>query len=172
MLDHHHPGTDWGITGVMAKAPSAGRSLLAQTGGEFDAVSPVSPEQTAKPLLHLYVIGPMRLTDAAGRKIVIRGRKTMALLALVALGPQMQRSRAWLRDKLWSGSDDIRSATSLRQSLFELRRDLGPIADQVLDISANLVALHPVLVWVDQLALAGDATLFRKLNLSEPAFPN
>ncbi len=121
----------------------------------------------SKPLLHLYLIGPMRITDADGRKIVIRGRKALALLALTALGPQMQRSRAWLRDKLWSGSDEIRAATSLRQSLFELRRDLGALGEQVLEITADAIALDPARVWVDQIALAGDAALFRRLGLTE-----
>ena len=167
MFDHHHPRSDWCITGVMATAPATDRPALAPPSWEFDAVSSVSQDKSGHPLLQLYVIGPMRVLDRGGRKIAIRGRKTMALLALVALGPQMQRSRAWLRDKLWSGSDDARSATSLRQTLFELRRDLGPLADQVLDISANVVALQPDLVWVDQLALAHDAGLFRKLNLTE-----
>ena len=151
MFDHHHPRPDSHGSGSCATASSL----------------QMSPEHPCRPILHIHVIGPMRLTDAAGHKIVIRGRKTMALLALVALAPQMQRSRAWLRDKLWSGSDEMRSATSLRQSLFELRRDLGTIANQVLDISGNLVALRPGLVWVDQVELGRDAALFRKLNLSE-----
>lgn len=149
--------------GTAQRSGVAGRDLDA-LAWEFGTMAyPVSP----RPLLHLYLVGPMRVTDAEGRKIVIRGRKALALLALTALGPQMQRSRAWLRDKLWSGSDETRAATSLRQSLFELRRDLGPVGAQVLDITADAVALDPALVWVDQIALAADATLFRKLGLRE-----
>ncbi|TVP72762.1 MAG: transcriptional regulator [Rhodobacteraceae bacterium] len=123
-----------------------------------------TPQATA---LNLYLIGPMRITDAQGQKIVVRGRKAQALLALTALGPQMRRSRIWLRDKLWSNSDEARSSTSLRQSLFELRRDLGEVGQTALEISADTVALNPAMVWVDLLALQRDATLMRTLGLTE-----
>ncbi len=117
--------------------------------------------------LNLYLIGPMRITDAQGQKIVVRGRKAQALLALTALGPQMRRSRVWLRDKLWSNSDEARSSTSLRQSLFELRRDLGKTGQTALEISADTIALNPEEVWIDLLALQRDASLMRSLGLSE-----
>lgn len=117
--------------------------------------------------LNLYLIGPMRVTDAKDQKLVVRGRKAQAILALTALGPQMQRSRVWLRDKLWSTSDEGRSATSLRQSLFELRRDLGAAGQDALDITSDTVALRPDAVWVDHHAVQRDASVFFKLGLSE-----
>lgn len=138
----------------------------------FDHLSDMTtpgPEQTdeSAPLLHLYLAGPMRVTNAKGQKLVIRGRKAQAILALTALGPQMQRSRVWLRDKLWSQSDEIRSSTSLRQSLFELRRDLGADAQQALDITSDSVCLDPAHVWVDVTEVQRDAALFARLGLTE-----
>lgn len=130
----------------------------------MDARSRNCPQTSA---LRLYLLGPMRICDGAGQKLVVRGRKAQAILALTALGPQMQRSRVWLRDKLWSLSDEGRSATSLRQSLFELRRDLGPAGQSALDISADTVALDPGQVWVDYLAVQRDPGLFQQLGLTE-----
>lgn len=149
-----------------------------QTDGSnrcFSSAWPESPEAhimhthtASQPrLLNLHLIGPMRVTDARGQKLVVRGRKAQAILALTALGPQMQRSRVWLRDKLWSTSDEARSATSLRQSLFELRRDLGVAGQDALDITADTVALRPDKVWVDQHEVRRDASLFFKLGLTE-----
>ncbi|MFN7002455.1 MAG: transcriptional regulator [Roseinatronobacter sp.] len=118
-------------------------------------------------ILNLYLAGPMRVTDGQGQKLVIRGRKAQALLALTALAPQMQRSRVWLRDKLWSQSDETRSSTSLRQSLFELRRDLGPKAEAALDITTDTVGLNSSRVWVDVTEVQRDAALFSRLGLTE-----
>lgn len=122
--------------------------------------------ETSK-ILNLYLAGPMRVTDGQGQKLVIRGRKAQALLALTALAPQMHRTRVWLRDKLWSQSDETRSSTSLRQSLFELRRDLGPQAEEALDITTDTVGLNPARVWVDVTEVQRDAALFSRLGLSE-----
>ena len=120
-----------------------------------------------QPVLRLYLAGPMRVTDGQGKKLVIRGRKAQAILALTALAPQMQRSRVWLRDKLWSQSDESRSSTSLRQSLFELRRDLGPRAQDALDIDTDRIGLSAEHVWVDVTEMQRDAALFARMGLSE-----
>ena len=37
----------------------------------------------------------------------------------------------------------------------------------MLEITADAIALDPARVWVDQIALAGDAALFRRLGLTE-----
>ncbi|MFT5508738.1 MAG: tetratricopeptide (TPR) repeat protein, partial [Hyphomicrobiaceae bacterium] len=44
---------------------------------------------------------------------------------MLALSPGNRRSRAWLQDKLWSDRGEQQGATSLRQSLSEIRRSLG-----------------------------------------------
>lgn len=132
---------------------------------EANAMTGARPETSH--ILHLYLAGPMRVTDGQGQKLVIRGRKAQALLALTALAPQMHRTRVWLRDKLWSQSDETRSSTSLRQSLFELRRDLGAQAEGALDITADTVGLNAGRVWVDVTEVQRDAALFSRLGLSE-----
>jgi len=106
------------------------------------------------------------LTDD-DRNLTPRGKKTQGLLALLALAPRGTRTRVWLRDKLWSCSDEKKSASSLRQTVFELRKDLGPLADDILDINRLSIGLRLDRVWIDHHALGEDPTLFAKLDLTE-----
>jgi hypothetical protein len=119
-----------------------------------------------RPALRLYVVGAFCLRDGEGRAIVVRSRKAQAMLALLALSPRGTRSRVWLRDKLWSGSDERRSSTCLRQTLFELRRDLGTLADTALRVSAHEIALNLQTVWIDHRAVRDDPVAFRRYGLS------
>lgn len=117
------------------------------------------------PALRLYVLGAFCLRDAQDRTIVVRSRKAQAMLAMLALSPRGARSRVWLRDKLWSGSDEKRSSTCLRQTLFELRRDLGALADSALRVNSHEIALHAHRVWIDHAAVQSDPAAFHRLGL-------
>lgn len=121
----------------------------------------------ANAMLRLHVLGPFRLCDAANRPIQLRSRKAQALLALLALSPRGERTRVWLRDKLWSTSDERRSSTNLRQILFELRRDIGPMADRAIEFGPQTISLRVGRVWVDRQAVETDASLFHGLGLNE-----
>ncbi|TNJ40619.1 tetratricopeptide repeat protein [Phaeobacter sp. B1627] len=105
-----------------------------------------APTQT---VARLFVIGPLRLTDGAGNSVTPRSKKACALLALLALAPRCQRTRVWLRDKLWSESCERKSSTSLRQLLFELRRDLGGLFDAMLEVDRHAIMLRRDAVWID-----------------------
>ena len=118
-------------------------------------------------LLRLHVLGPFKLCDASNHPIHVRNRKAQALLALLALSPRGERSRVWLRDKLWSESDEKRSSTNLRQTLFEIRRDLGALATRALDIGTQTITLRPGRVWVDHDAVRHDPVSFAALGLSD-----
>lgn len=102
-----------------------------------------------KTLAKLFVIGPLRLTDGTGQNLTPRSKKACGLLALLALAPRRQRTRVWLRDKLWSESCERKSATSLRQLLFELRRDLGGLFDAIFEVDRHTIALNRAIVWID-----------------------
>lgn len=118
-------------------------------------------------MLRLHVLGPFRLCDAANRPISLRSRKAQALLGLLAISPRGERTRVWLRDKLWSASDERRSSTNLRQILFELRRDIGPIADRAMDFGPQTLSLRAGRVWVDHQAVEADPALFHSLGLNQ-----
>ena len=102
--------------------------------------------------LRIHTIGPF-LVEIDSRPVVIHSRKAQGLLALLALAPRGQRTRVWLRDKLWSGSDERRAATSLRQTLFDLRQALGSRADGILQVDRITIGLRLDRVWVDMRAL-------------------
>ncbi len=115
----------------------------------------------------LFLLGPFALRDGTGTVFTPRGTKAKALLALLALAPRKQRTRVWLRDKLWSASDERRSSTSLRQVLFELRRDLGWLFDALLDIDRHAIGLRPDAVWIDHAAVLEGSVGLADLGISQ-----
>ena len=60
-----------------------------------------------------------------GNPLALKGRKTQALLAVLALSPGTAFSREKLTNLLWSDRGDEQARGSLRQALAELRRALG-----------------------------------------------
>lgn len=134
-----------------------------QTGSRVSADSEQGTTQLAK----LYVLGPLGLFSAGDRNLTPRGKKAQGLLALLALAPRGQRTRVWLRDKLWSTSDEQKSASSLRQTVFELRKDLGALADEILDINRMSIGLRLDRVWIDHSTVAEDPQQLHKLEITE-----
>ena len=117
-------------------------------------------------LMRLHVLGAFALFSLDDRNVTPRGRKVQALLALLALAPRGQRTRVWLRDKLWSESNEKNSALSLRQTVFELRKSLGDWADHVLTVDRNAIALCLDKMWVDVRAIRENPALFWELQLT------
>ena len=74
----------------------------------------------------IQVVGPLRLVGSDGCDRTPKGRKACALLGLLALAPENKRARKWLQDKLWSDRGEDQGSQSLRQTLSEIRRALGP----------------------------------------------
>jgi hypothetical protein len=93
--------------------------------------------------------GPLRLVLPGGREVRVRSRKGQGCLALLATGTGLRRSRAWLADKLWSDRGPEQAAGSLRQTLVELRRALGPHG-AVLAADRQSVWLDPARVAVER----------------------
>lgn len=122
-----------------------------------------TPTQT---VAKLFVIGPLRLSDGAGNTVTPRSKKACALLALLALAPRCQRTRVWLRDKLWSESCERKSSTSLRQLLFELRRDLGGLFDAMFEVDRHAIMLRRDAVWIDIRNIETDINTFTALRVT------
>ena len=114
----------------------------------------------------IYLVGTMSVTAPNGTDLTPRSKKARALLALLALAPRGRRTRVWLRDKLWSGCDEKRSANSLRQTVFEIRRDLNGHADSILNIDRVTIGLKPGHVWVDVAAIKHMPQMLHDLGLS------
>lgn len=110
------------------------------------------------------------------------GRKTRALLAIVALSQPRPVLRSRLAELLWSRRPEEQARASLRQEIHRLLEVLSPAGQEVLAINRDSLALRPGVVWVDveevlrattthpgSLALL-DSELLEELDGVDPAF--
>lgn len=106
--------------------------------------------QTHANKITISVLGPFQVRDGDGVVLPLKGAKNQALLAMLALSPDMSRPRRWLEDKLWSTFGPEQASANLRQALSKLRSALGPSAD-TLCADRSSVSLDPRGVSVDLL---------------------
>lgn len=77
-------------------------------------------------MLSLRLLGGLHAERRPGRALVIRRKKAQVLLAYLAVRPGRACSRDTLATLLWSGTTDEHARHNLRQTLFALRRTIGP----------------------------------------------
>ena len=130
--------------------------------------------ENAQNRISINLVGPFQVVNSDGRDCTPRGRKSCALLALLALSPNKKRGRRWLQDKLWSDRGSEQGAASLRQSLAEIRRILG--SDKgCLIVDRSMIALDSDRILIetesniDQQQL-GDSELLEGLEIKDPEF--
>ena len=119
------------------------------------------------------VLGPFLVRDGDGVTLPIKGAKNQALLAMLALSPDMSRPRRWLEDKLWSTFGPEQASANLRQALSKLRNALGPAAEVIradrssvaLDTRAITVDLHEEVVPEDD-----RVELLQGIDVRDPEF--
>jgi tetratricopeptide (TPR) repeat protein len=102
----------------------------------------------------LQLLGPFRLTDPGGRRVPVSSKRGMALIAMLAMSLEGERSRGWLQEKLWGARQDAQARGSLRRELSELRKLLNPggsDADAILITERDRVRLDLTRVRVDAL---------------------
>src|SRR5581483_2126335 len=83
----------------------------------------VGEESTAAPL-SLTLLGGFQARLASGRVLSLRTKKAQALLAYLAARPGRAHPRAKLAALLWGEAGDEQARSSLRQTLFALRKAL------------------------------------------------
>jgi TolB-like protein len=98
-------------------------------------------------MLRLKLFGRFALETTDGKAVVLSARKARALLAYLALTPDMSRSRDEIMALLWSDRAESQARGSLRQVLAGLRKELGD-ATSVLHTNNESVALDPGLIEV------------------------
>lgn len=115
--------------------------------------------------------GPFRIEDANGAEITPQLRKSRGLIALLATSENHYRTRAWIQNKLWSDRAPEQAASSLRQSLADIRRHLGDLRDIVIADRTG-VALNPDAVELIDMPNGTDTTarLFEGLGIRDTAF--
>ncbi len=74
----------------------------------------------------LRLVGPFRLTGGDGARIEVSSRKGRALIAMLAMSPDGERTRGWLQDRLWGSRPPVQAQASLRRELANLRMAVNP----------------------------------------------
>jgi TolB-like protein/tetratricopeptide (TPR) repeat protein len=81
-----------------------------------------------RPLHQLYtlkLLGSFQLSAPNGRRITVRSRKGMALIAMLAMAKDGEHTRVWLEEKLWGARQKAQAKSSLRQELALLKKLLS-----------------------------------------------
>lgn len=118
--------------------------------------------------LRVILTGRFRLESPQGQDITPKGVKTQALVALLAISPDLSRNRRWLEGKLWSDRGPAQASASLRQSLAELRRLLGPDQD-ILLADRQKVGLRRDRSEID-LSQSGEREFLEGIDVRDPEF--
>jgi TolB-like protein len=99
--------------------------------------------------LHISLLGGFEARLRSGEVLALKGRKTQALVAYLALAPGEQRTRDELVALLWGDRGEQQARSSLRQSLSELRKALGDAGDSLLVAERDAVSLDADAIDVD-----------------------
>lgn len=99
--------------------------------------------------VRLRLIGQMEAWTINSESVLPPGRKTRALLAIVALSQPRPVLRSRLAELLWSRRPEEQARASLRQEIHRLLEVLSPAGVDILAISRDSLALRPGVVWVD-----------------------
>ncbi|MGI4953005.1 MAG: BTAD domain-containing putative transcriptional regulator [Janthinobacterium lividum] len=149
-----------------------------------DATLQAQSTEVTSPLVsvRLRLIGHMEAWTVNSESVLPPGRKTRALLAIVALSQPRPVLRSRLAELLWSRRPEEQARASLRQEIHRLLEVLSPSGQDILAITRDSLALRPGVVWVDveevlrattanpgSLALL-DSELLEELDGVDPAF--
>jgi DNA-binding SARP family transcriptional activator/TolB-like protein len=100
-------------------------------------------------MIRLRLIGQMEAWTLTSESVLPIGRKTRALLAILALSSPRPVLRGRLAEMLWSRRPEEQARASLRQEIHRLMATLGPAGPNVLVINRDHLALRPGSAWVD-----------------------
>jgi len=112
-------------------------------------IGPTTRTPDNSPPLRLRLIGLMEARAASGESVLPVGRKTRALLAVVALSAPRPTLRGRLAELLWSRRPEEQARASLRQEIHRLHEALAPAGDETVIVTRDHVTLYPDRVWVD-----------------------
>jgi TolB-like protein len=91
--------------------------------------------------LRASLFGSFQLFAPDGAEIVLTGKRTQALVAMLCLQPGVAVDRDRLSHLLWRGKYRAHARASLRQTLLALKKQLAPICDEFLQVSRERVAV-------------------------------
>jgi TolB-like protein/two-component SAPR family response regulator len=99
--------------------------------------------------LTLTLLGEPQLADAEGAEIAVPSRKSMALLAFLAAARGQSANREKLMGLLWGDRFDQQARQSLRQTLYSLRKLLGPSGEDAIGVTGDNVSINGTIVRTD-----------------------
>ncbi len=100
-------------------------------------------------VLRLRLIGQMEAWTLSAEPVLPVGRKTRALLAIVALSAPRPALRGRLAELLWSRRPEEQARASLRQEIHRLLESLSPAGTDILTATRDHLTLRPGAAWVD-----------------------
>ena len=100
-------------------------------------------------MMRLRLIGQMEAWTLDSNSVLPSGRKTRALLAVLALAVPLAVMRARLADLLWSRRPDEQARASLRQEIHRWQDVLAPAGPGILVVNRDSLSLRPGAAWVD-----------------------
>lgn len=95
------------------------------------------------------LFGPFRLLKPGGDRIQIPSKKGIAVVAMLAMAKDGERSRSWLQDKLWGKRQHTEARGSLRRELSNLRKLLNHGDTELLVCEHDRVQLNLKLIDID-----------------------
>lgn len=108
------------------------------------------PRPTGDPLaVRLRLIGQMEALTLDDRSVLPPGRKTRALLAIVALSAPRPVLRSRLAELLWSRRLEEQARASLRQEIHRLLDVLASKDIDIIAVSRDHLMLRPGTAWLD-----------------------
>jgi DNA-binding SARP family transcriptional activator len=102
-------------------------------------------------LLRLDLLGDFQMRSQSGALITLSAKKSLALLAFLAMKPEQRVSRDKMAGLLWSSTGPEQARQSLRQTLSNLRKELAQISSdqKILLEDGDLLGLDSALVEAD-----------------------
>jgi len=111
--------------------------------------SPPTQDLAGGVVVRLRLIGQMEAWSPTGANVLPPGRKTRALLAVVALSAPRPALRGRLAELLWSRRPEEQARASLRQEIHRLLEALAPAGGEILQVTRDHISLKPGAVWLD-----------------------
>jgi len=113
---------------------------------------------TGGAVLRLRLIGQMGAWTGEDESVLPAGRKTRALLAVIALSAPRPALRGRLADLLWSRRPEEQARASLRQEIHRLLETLSVAGSEIIVVTRDHLSLRPGAVWTDVDEVMGATT--------------
>ncbi len=98
-------------------------------------------------MLKLRLFGGFELTGGNGPPL--RSRKAQALLAYLAVPAGQPQERDKLAALLWGDRSDVQARRSLAQTLYVIRKSLGPLHRRTVIVDNRVISLDPARIEID-----------------------